>query len=295
MENRATLLLALTAVIWGVGFVAQSAAMSFMGPLTFNAVRFILACAALIPVAMKFEKGGINRATIRAGLISGFIVFLASTLQQFGIYITGSAGKSAFLTGMYIILVPILGVFIGRKTTPFVWAGAILASIGIYFISAPDGLTVIDVGTVLLTLCAVVWAVDILVIDDFVNEETNQNIKPLSLSVVRCFICGTLSLFAALIFEDAQPANILNGYIPILYSAFISVSLAHTLQIVGQKHVPPGRSAVIFSMESVMGAIAETIILGIFLTFTGYIGGGLIFSGIIISQINSFFPKKAHE
>lgn len=277
-ETRSTLLLSCTAIIWGVGFVAQSVAMNYMGPLTFNAVRFLLAGIALIPV-IKFFEGGIDKHSIKGGLVCGFVCFIGATLQQFGILFTGSAGMAGFISGLYIIIVPILGVFLGRKAGLPVWVGAALAVIGLYLISSPDDITAIDMGTLLLIACAFAWAIHIFLIDKFVAKA-----KPLGISMVQCFVIGTFSFIAAFIFEDIQPVSIVSGYLPILYSAFISIGIAYTLQFVGQKHVPPGRSAVIFSMESVVAAISEVIILGTFLATTGYIGGALIFAGIIISQ-----------
>ena len=286
-EQRSTALLIIAALIWGLGFVAQRAAMDYMGPFTFNAVRFGLGGLSLIPMVIILEKSGINRITIIAGLAAGSVLFIAAALQQWGIMITGSASKAGFITGLYIVLVPVLGTFVGRKASKYVWIGAMLASVGLYMIGVPEGLTGIDIGSIALLICAFGWAIHILVVDRFV-----ERIKPLGFSVVQCLVCSIFSFAVAFIFEDVQVAHITAGYLPIMYSAFISVGIAYTLQIVGQRYVPPGRSAIIFSTESIFGAIGEAVLLGAFLTGRGYIGGIIIFMGIIISQIRGKFERK---
>lgn len=284
--------MAITSVIWGIGFVAQSAAMNYMEPFIFNAARFGLGGLALVPVVILLEKQGINRATVKAGIIGGLIVFIAAALQQWGIVITGSAGKSGFVTGLYIVLVPILGMFVGRKTTLFVWMGAILATIGLYFISAPGNLRYIDIGVLFLIAGAFGWAIHILVIDHFIAGVPEQSVRPLGFSAIQCLVCAAASFAVAFAFEDVQIANITAGYLPVLYSALISVGIAYTLQIVAQKHVSPGRCAVIISVEAVVAAIGEAILLGVFLSTRGYFGGGLIFAGVIISQLRYSLKRE---
>lgn len=278
-EQRGTILLAFTALIWGIGFVAQRAAMDYMEPLTFNAVRFGLGGLSLLPVVFIIE-GKINWPSIKAGLVGGTVVFVAVGLQQYGIAITGSASIAGFITGLYIVFVPILGMLVGRKTTRFVWIGAAVATVGLYLIGVPRGLNNLDIGSVMLLACAVGWAVHILAVDRFAGQA-----KPLGFSAVQCLVCAAFSAVAAFMFEDVQVSFIVAGYIPVLYASFVSVLIAFTLQIFGQRHVPPGRSAIIFSMESVIGAIGEALLLGAFLDSRGYTGGGLIFAGILISQI----------
>jgi len=279
-EQRYTLMLVFAAVIWGFGFVAQRAAMDHMDPLTFNSIRFGLGGLSLIPVVLFIEKkDGFNKATLKAGLICGLVLFVAAALQQWGMAVTGSAAKTGFITGLYIVLTPILGIFMGRKTRKFVWFGAVFATVGLYFIANPGQLG-LSVGVVALLAGALAWSAHILVIDRFAKEA-----KPLGLSVVQCLVCAVFSLCAAFIFEDVQFANISAGYIPVLYSALVSVCIAYTLQVIGQRHVAPAKSAIIFSLESVVGAGGEAFILGAFMDVRGYIGGALIFAGIIVSQL----------
>ena len=279
-EQRCTVMLAIAALIWGFGFVAQRAAMNHMGPFTFNGIRFGLGGLSLIPVVLFIEKkGGFNKATLKAGLICGLVLFVAAALQQWGIAVTGSAAKSGFITGLYIVLTPILGMFVGRKTHKFVWFGAVLATAGLYFIANPGELG-LNVGILALLAGAVGWSLHILVIDRFVGQ-----IKPLGFSSVQCLVCAVLSLGAAFWVEDMYFAQISAGYIPILYSALVSVCVAYTLQVIGQRYVAPAKSAIIFSLESVVGAGGEALILGAFMDVRGYIGGALIFAGILASQI----------
>ncbi|MCL2421750.1 MAG: DMT family transporter [Defluviitaleaceae bacterium] len=289
-ERQATILLIIAALIWGGGFVAQRVAMDYMGPFTFNAVRFGLGGLSLIPVVMIMEKGGISKITLAAGLAAGTVLFAAAALQQWGIMTVGSASKAGFITGLYIVLVPILGMLVGRKTSKYVWIGAAVATIGLYLISAPDGLTAIDIGSIALLAGAFGWAIHILVIDRFV-----ERIKPLGFSVVQCLVCSVFSFGAAFAFEDVQMSQIAAGYLPVLFSAFVSVCIAYTLQIVGQRHVPPGRSAIIFSTESIFGAIGEATLLGTFLDGRGYLGGGFIFAGILISQMQKRLKKVGNK
>lgn len=284
-DQRSTLMLLITSIIWGIGFVAQRAGGYFMDPFTFNFVRFALGGFALVPVLFKLEQGKISRTTAIAGLIGGTVVFIAVNLQQWGVIITGSASKAGFITGLYIIFVPILGILIKRKAPKNVWVGAVLAAVGLYFLSAPGDQFNIDIGTVILLICAFFWAVHILVIDRFI-----EGARPIGFSIMQCVAVSGLSFVAALIFGDIQPANILAGWLPVAYAAFVSTGIAYTLQVVAQQHVPPGRSAVIFSSESIWATTAEAILLGTFLSALGYVGGGLIVAGIIVAQLG----RKMH-
>jgi len=286
-EQRSTLILISTALIWGIGFVAQRAAVYYMGTFTFTGIRFGLGGLALIPLALFLEKGGLNKDALKAGLAAGVVLFCGASLQQWGIEITGSAGMAGFITGMYIIIVPILGIFMRRRTSRYVWLGAFIAFVGLYFISVTDGMGLVDFGSAVMLVGAFFWALHILVVDRFAAK-----VPPLSFSVAQCLVCAALSMAAAFAFEDVQPARIAAGYLPIMYSAFISVCIAYTLQIVGQKHVSPARSAVIFSMESVIAAIGEVILFGVSMEMRGYAGGGLIFLGILISQARR---RQKHE
>jgi drug/metabolite transporter (DMT)-like permease len=274
----------LTALIWGLAFTAQRQSVDLMGGLTFGGVRFLLGAVSLIPVIAVFERGKTSpkerRDTLKYGVIVGVVLFIACTFQQYGIQITLSAGKSGFITGLYIVIVPILGLLFGRRTSPFTWIGAIVAVSGLYFISVTDGLGSVGLGDVLLLIGAFFWAIHILTVDRFA-----KCLRSLRFSVVQFVVCGTLSLAGAFIFETVRISDILNGIVPILYGGIASVGVAYTLQIIGQKHVEPSRAAIIFSLEALFSAVGAAIILGERMTTRGYVGAGLIFAGILLSQI----------
>jgi drug/metabolite transporter (DMT)-like permease len=281
-----TALLFMTAVIWGVAFVAQRSGMDYMGAFTFNGARFLLGAVSLIPVAAIFEKTSKDKARLRhtykAAVISGLVLFTAASLQQIGIAITLSAGKAGFITGLYIVLTPILGSFLGQKTGAKVWIGAVFASVGLYLLSVQSGgAGGASVGDLALVACAFFWAVQIIVIDRYAG-----NIFPLRFAITQFLVCGVLSFACAFVFEDINADTFINGYVPVLYSAFLSVGVAYTVQIFGQKHVEPSKAALIFSAESLFGAIGGWLLLGEVLSARAYTGCLLIFAGIVISQFS---------
>lgn len=287
------LLLFLTAVIWGVAFVAQRVGMDYVGPFTFNGVRFILGAVSLLPVIAIFERSKKSvdvsermKRTIWSGLLGGVVLFTAASLQQIGVQITGSAGKSGFITGLYIVVTPVLGIALGKKTGLPTWLGAAIACIGLYLLSAPAGLSSVGVGDIALLTGAVFWAVHILLIDRFAGV-----IFPLRFASIQFAVCGVLSLIAAFMVESVSLTAVLSGYVPILYGGLLSVGVAYTLQIIGQRHVEPAKAALIFSTESLFSAIGAAVLLREFMTTRAYVGCALIFTGIILSQLR--FKKYA--
>jgi drug/metabolite transporter (DMT)-like permease len=287
-----TALLFMTAVIWGVAFVAQRSGMDYMGAFTFNGARFLLGAVSLLPVAAIFEKTNSDkvrlRHTYKAAVISGLVLFTAASLQQIGIAITLSAGKAGFITGLYIVLTPILGSFLGKKTGVRVWIGAVFASVGLYLLSVQSGdAGGVSIGDLALVACAFFWAVQIIVIDRYAG-----NIFPLRFAITQFFVCGVLSFACAFILEDVTLTALVSGYLPVLYSAFLSVGVAYTVQIFGQKHVEPSKAALIFSAESLFGAIGGWLLLGEVLSARAYTGCLFIFAGIVISQ---FSLKKSRD
>jgi len=292
-QSKSVLLLFLTAIIWGFAFVAQLIGASYVETFTFNGTRFLIGALSLLPVIFIFERVEISRAkmkkTIISGVVAGVILFTASTLQQFGVILTGSAGKSGFITGLYTVLVPLLGIFIKKKTNFNTWLGAVLAVVGLYLLSFSDGISNVGVGDLVLLIGAVMWAMHIIVIDEFGGE-----IYSIRFAMTQFIVCAVLSIIGALLFEDISFAAILDAKYPILYAGIMSVGVAYTCQILGQKNSDPTFAAIILSTESMFSAIGEAIVLGIFLTgfgykplsFRAYIGCAIIFCGIIVSQLN---------
>ncbi|MDR2650357.1 MAG: DMT family transporter [Clostridiales bacterium] len=272
-----------TAIIWGLAFVAQRVGADYMSPFTFNGVRFMLGSVSLIPVILILERGQAadNKVTFWAGAGGGIILFLASSLQQFGVEMTGSAGKAGFLTGLYTVLVPMLGRFLGRKVRMLTWIGAVSAVIGLYLLSVPDWGSM-EPGDIVLVIGAFFWAGHIIFIDRFVNR-----IKVISFSMIQFFTCGLLSVICAFLFENVTLAGINAGIIPLLYGGLLSAGVAYTLQSVGQKGVEPAKAAIILSLEAIFSAIGSAVILNERLSPRGYAGCAFIFAGIIASQINT--------
>ena len=295
---KSVFLLFLTAIIWGVAFVAQLIGSDHVGVFTFNGVRFILGAVSLIPVILIFEQKNRTKEKLKltflVGLVAGLILFGASTLQQIGVEITGSAGKSGFITGLYTVLVPLFAIFLGKKTSFNTWLGAILAVVGLYLLSFADGISAVGMGDVVLLVGSVLWAFHILVIDRFGN-----GVYSLIFAMTQFIVCGVLSIACALIFEDISFAAIYNARFPILYAGLMSVGVAYTCQILGQKNADPTFATIVLSTETVFSALGEAVIFGLILTsydynpitIRGYIGCGIMFLGIIVSQLKPFNKK----
>ena len=286
---KSTLFLVITAVIWGSAFVAQRVGADYLRPFTFNGIRFAMGALSLIPVILIFERGKSDRAqlkkTVLYGLLAGVIISAASNLQQFGIEITGSAGKSAFLTGVYTVLVPLIYFMFGRRTGKFVWMGAVVTVIGLYLLCGVQGEASFGIGDVVLLIGAVLWAFHIIVLDRFGNE-----VRPLRFSAVQFTVCAVVSGVIALFCErDSFSVEYVRAaIIPLLYGGVGSVGIAYTCQLLGQKDADPTFAAIILSTESVFSAVGAAIILKEYMTVTGYIGCALMFCGIVLSQI----PEK---
>jgi drug/metabolite transporter (DMT)-like permease len=292
---KSTILLFLTAIIWGFAFVAQRVGAEFVGAFTFNRIRFLLGACSLIPVILIFEKEKFNiskfKKTIMPGILAGVILFIASTLQQYGVEITQSAGKAGFLTGLYIVLVPLIRFAMGRKTSVFTFFGAIFALVGLFFLCMTGNEVSFGIGDIVLIIGAFFWAGHILVVDKYVND-----ISPLKFSLVQFLVCGLLSIICALILEDMSFAAIKSAGIPILYGGLMSVGVAYTCQILGQKDSDPTFASIVFSTESVFSAIGGAIILNEIMSGRGYLGCVLIFIGIILSQLDiKIFKKKCEK
>lgn len=288
---KSTSLLFLTAIIWGFAFVAQRIGADYVGAFTFNGVRFLLGACSLLPVILIFEKEKFDKKkfknTIITGILAGVILFIASSLQQFGIVFTGSAGKAGFLTGLYIVLVPLIRFVMGKKTSILTFFGAVFAVIGLFFLCMTGDKITFGIGDIVLIIGAVFWAAHILVIDKFVNM-----VSALKFSMVQFLTCGILGIIFALFTETIEVSAIKQAGIPILYGGLMSVGVAYTCQILGQKNADPTFASIVFSTESVFSAIGGALILHEMMSGRGYAGCVLIFVGIILSQITIDDIKK---
>ena len=295
-KAKSTFLLFLTAIIWGFAFVAQRVGAEFVGAFTFNGIRFLLGSLSLIPVIAIFEREKFDKSkfvkTLIPSIIAGVILFIASTLQQLGVEWTGSAGKAGFLTGLYIVLVPVIRFFMGKKTSILTFFGAMFALVGLFFLCITGDEMSFGKGDIVLIIGAFFWAAHILVVDKYVN-----NISPLKFSMMQFFVCGFLSIIFALSTETIELSAIKSAGIPILYGGLMSVGVAYTCQILGQKDADPTFASIVFSTESVFSAVGGAIILNEIMSGRGYLGCILIFIGIILSQLNfdsitKFFKKS---
>ncbi|OOM78069.1 putative inner membrane transporter yiJE [Clostridium sp. BL-8] len=283
-------MLLLTAAIWGFAFVAQRVGSQYVGAFTFNGIRFALGSISLVPLIFYLDKRRKNteaanddievrtKNILIPGILVGTVAYAGSTLQQIGLIYT-TAGKAGFITGFYMIIVPIIGIFLGVKITKNSWFGIGLAVIGLYFLSVNENFSV-NYGDLLEIIGSIFWAVHILTIDHF-----SKKVDCLKLSCIQFATCSILSLVSAVIFEPIAINGIREALIPILYGGLLSVGVAYTLQVVAQKNANPAHAGIIMSMESVFGAIGGALMLGETMSIRGYLGCLLIIGGIIISQI----------
>lgn len=291
---RQSLLLFLTATIWGVAFVAQSVGMDYVGPFTFNAARNLIGGIVLIPCIALLgkinsrieEKGAAENTTkngkktlLAGGISCGVLLFVASNLQQIGIQYT-TVGKAGFITAMYIVLVPILGIFFRKKAGLRIWIAVVMAAAGLYTLCMTDGGFSLQRGDFLVLLCALAFSVHILVIDYFAPK-----VDGVKMSCIQFFVCALLSGIGMLLFEEPDMALILQAWVPVLYAGVLSCGVAYTLQIVGQKGMNPTVASLILSLESVVSVIAGWLILGQSLSARELAGCGLMFAAIVLVQL----------
>ncbi|MBP3292915.1 MAG: DMT family transporter [Clostridia bacterium] len=282
--TKGIIFLVTAAVVWGFAFVAQRLGSDHVGAFTFNGARFLLGTLSLIPVILLFEKNEHDaqkmKTTLFCGGIAGILLFAASSLQQIGIDLTDSAGKSGFITGLYMILVPIIGIFIGKKTNIQSWIGAVFGVVGLGLICLDGGALTITAGDAVLMLSAIVFAIHIIVIDHF-----GDNIYSLRFSMTQFAVCTVINWILALFTEDISFATILSAGIPIAYCGFMSVGVAYTCQVIGLKYSDPTSGSIILSTESVFAAIGGAIILHERMAPLAYLGCVLILAGIILTQL----------
>ncbi|MDR2028848.1 MAG: DMT family transporter [Treponema sp.] len=314
---RADILLLLTSCIWGFAFVAQRSGMDYMGPFTFNGIRFLLGSLSLLPLILYRKKKTGNRdggsrgeapvqswgadpargprggelsisstgRVVLSSLLAGTCLFIGASLQQVGIIYT-TAGHSGFITGLYVVLVPIFGLFIGKKTGLSTWIGAGFTLTGLYFLSAAGNASSINPGDIITAISAVFWTLHVLVIDSLV-----QTVDPLVLSTGQFAWCGLFSLIIALCTEPFQAGFAMAGLIPILYGGLASVGVAYTLQVVAQRDAPPAHASIILCLEGVFAAIGGVIILSEPLGPWTLLGFALMFCGMLTTQWDVIWGK----
>lgn len=291
MNNRSlvirhTIYLFITALIWGTAFVAQSVG-NIMGPFTFNCLRSLLGGLVLIPFIKYFYKGiKPDITTIKGGICCGLCLFAASNLQQYGLLYT-SPGKAGFITAGYILIVPILGLFVGKRISARIAAAVVAALVGLYLLCIPvgEGMS-INRGDMLCMICALVFSLHIITIDHFAPKA--EGVK---MACIQFLVCSALSAVLMLLFEEPDLKNIAEGIIPLIYAGVFSSGVAYTLQIVGQPGVNPTIASLILSLESCIAVIAGWLILGEGMNTREVTGCIIMFAAIIITQL----PQKAKK
>lgn len=284
---RANGALLLASALWGFAFVAQRVGAQYVGPFAFTAVRFALGTLVLLPIIAIRDRvrrvpaaarRSATRAVVVPGILTGVMLTIAINLQQAGMADT-PAGDAAFITGLYMVFVPVIAMFRGHRSSVTTVLGVVASLVGLYLICVTDGLS-IDTGEVLLILTCIPWAVQILMIEHY-----SPRLSALRFAAAQFATCAVLSTLAALIWEPAPFAGIGEVVAPLLYGGVVSVGVAYTLQVVGQRHALATHAALIMATESVFGAIGGALLLGESMGLRGYVGAALMVAGIVISQV----------
>lgn len=296
MKTKNVFLLVLTAFIWGTAFVAQSVGMDYLEPFTFNGVRSLIGGVALLPCisllqlmnekngTRKADGGGSRKDLVTGGVACGLLLFAASSLQQIGIQYT-TAGKAGFITAFYIVIVPVLGIFLRKKIGWKVWTAVVIALAGLYFLCITDRFTV-GKGDILIFMCAMVFSLHILVIDYF-----SPRVDGVKMSCIQFFVCGIASMPFMFLLETPKLGAMIEGWMPLLYAGVLSCGVAYTLQIIGQKNVNPAVASLILSLESCFSVLAGWVVLGERLSVRESVGCVLMFAAIILAQL----PEKEKQ
>lgn len=293
-QSKGNFILLITAIIWGTSFVSQKLGMNYIEPFTFGASRFLLGAASLIPVILILEaldkrKEGTEGSDIEkrkfktrdlliGGTLCGSALFLGASTQQWGIVYT-SAGKAGFITALYIVLVPLFGIFRHRKVDFFTWLGVGFAVAGLYLLTIQEGFS-IQKGDAIVMIGTVFWALQIIIVDDYVDKT-----DALKLSFVQFVTAGLLSMIAAMLFENPKIESIAACAGPIIYTAIMVVGVAYTLQIIGQKYTSPTVAAIILSMEAVFAVISGAVFLSETMSIRELSGCVFMFSAVIVTQL----------
>ncbi len=284
-KKTATLLLLLTALIWGCSFVAQDVSSDFLGPFTFNFTRFFIGSAVLIPFVMKNRKGRKisakdDKRSVLAGACCGTALAIASVVQQIGVEYSG-AGKGGFITSLYNIFVPIILLMMGRKVNKKIFLYALMAVAGMYLLCIGDTFY-IEKGDMYLLFCALFFAIHIIVIDRFTD------VDGITLSCLQFFTSGIICLIGALLTETIRFDLIMKAAVPVLYAGVFSCGIAYTLQVVAQKYIHPTVATLVLSLESVFSVLAAWVILGDTLSAKELIGCAVVFAAVLLAEL----PQK---
>ena len=284
-------LLFLTALIWGVAFVAQSVGMDHIGPYTFNTGRLLLGALVTMPWAIMELKKQKNveeerevyirkrNSSVIGAAFCAVVFFLAVNLQQFAL-IGSSVANVSFITTLYILIIPIIGMFLGKKHGLSIWIAIAIAVVGMYLLCIKEGL-VLEMGDILAFICAVMFALQILIVDHYVPKS-----YVIVLSCTQNLFAGLISFVFMLIFEGVNLEGIKTAWLPLAYTGILSTGLAYTTQMLGQKYLKPTVASLIMSLESVIAARAAWLIIGQALSLREMLGCALVFVGVIIAQIN---------
>ena len=281
---KGCIILFIASIVWGFAFVAQRIG-GDVGTYTFNAIRFLLGSISILPVILIFEKNSDPtkaKASILPGIGIGIVLFAASTFQQYGIVLTDYAGKSGFITDFYIILVPLLGLFLKQRPTIQAWIGAVIALSGFYFLCMNNNQFTINFGDLLLFICAIIFSIQILAIDHY-----SKKVYPLRLSLYQFLTCSILSFIGSFMFETIDINSLKDAFIPLLYGGIMSVGVAYTLQAVGQSMTDATSASIIMSSEAVFCSIGTALFLHEVMPIRSYFGCLLVFIGILLAQVPS--------
>lgn len=289
-------LLLTTAIIWGFAFVAQRIGMDYVGPFTFNGIRFAIGSLSLLPLVFLSRDAqtsqpnvlppvGLKTILLGGGAL-GLALFSGASLQQIGLVYT-TAGKAGFITGLYVIIVPILGLIWRQQPKIGTWLGAVLAATGMYFLSVTEQFTIAP-GDLLVLIGAFFWAAHVLIIGWL-----SPRINPIKLAFSQYLACSVLSLITAAFIEDINMQSIFQAAIPILYGGLLSVGIAYTLQVIAQRDAHPAHAAILLSMEAVFAAIGGWLILDEIISARGLFGCGLMLVGMLLSQLWGLVGKKS--
>lgn len=299
-QVRNSFLLLLAAIIWGSAFVAQSVGMEHVGPFTFTFTRSIIGGIVLIPVIVLFRKTdsiasktrtagiqGITKYEWLGGICCGIALCAASNFQQIGMLHT-TVGKAGFITALYVVIVPILGLFLKKRVPALIWLCVALSVVGLYLLCMPKGAFALGEGDILVLICALLFSFHILIIDYFSPKGDGVVI-----SCIQFWVCGILSGIMMLFVENPSIANIMDAKWSILYAGALSSGVAYTLQVVAQKNVNPTVASLIMCLESVVAVLAGWLILGDQMTAREIAGCIFMFVAIVLAQLPT--PKKERK